>query len=138
MNKKVWMGFIAVFVAMQILDYIVHGVILKPTYDALKSLWRPDEKLWLYPIIGFIVSFFFALIFSKGYENKGVGEGVRFGFYFGMVMSIPMAYGSYAMWPIPYSLALQWFLYTLVEYIILGVVIAKVFGSKPKETAPAA
>jgi hypothetical protein len=41
------------------------------------------------------------------------------------------------MMPIPYALALQWFIYGTLEYIIAGVVLALVF--KPKEQAtPAA
>jgi hypothetical protein len=33
---------------------------------------------------------------------------------------------------IPYWLALQWFIYGLIEYIIAGVVLAFVFGVKSK------
>jgi hypothetical protein len=64
-------------------------------------------------------------------------EGVRYGFYIGMLMSVPMAYGSYGAMPITYSLALQWFIYGLIEYIILGVVVALMYGMKPKAAATA-
>jgi hypothetical protein len=43
-------------------------------------------------------------------------------------MATPFAYDSYASYPIPYSLALQWFCYTTILYVILGVVAAAVFG----------
>jgi len=32
----------------------------------------------------------------------------------------------------PYSLSLKWFLFGTIEYIILGVVLAMIFGMKPK------
>ena len=48
-----------------------------------------------------------------------------------------MAYGTYSMVAIPYSLALQWFLYGVVEYVIGGVILALVFGKKAA-AAPAA
>jgi hypothetical protein len=51
-------------------------------------------------------------------------------------MSIGMAYGTYAMIDIPYSLALQWFIYGVISYIIYGIVLALVFGSKAKAPAP--
>ena len=90
---------------------------------------------WIYVVITLIGSFFFAFIFSKGYEGKGIAEGVRYGLYIGIWMSVGMAYGTYAMIAIPYSLALQWFLYGVVEYILAGIVLALVFKSKPKVAA---
>lgn len=137
MNKKVWIGFIAVFIVWQILDYIINSVILMSTYETLKSVWRPEGvKIWMFPIIGLIVSFLFSFIFSKGYEAKGIAEGIRYGIYIGLLMNIPAAYAQYAVYPLPYSLALQWFIYGMIEYIIGGVVLAMVFGMKPKQAAP--
>lgn len=135
MNKKVWMGFIAVFITMEILSFVVNYLILGSTYDANKALWRTDmmSKMWIFHVITLVGSFFFTFIFSKGYEGKGIAEGVRYGAYIGIWMSIGMAYGTYAMIAIPYSLALQWFIYGIIQYIIGGVVLALVFGGKPKE-----
>jgi hypothetical protein len=137
MNKKVWLGFVAVFVTMEILGYIVDNLILGSTYQSLSSLWRPDmmSKMWIFHLVMLIGSFFFAFIFSKGYEGKGIAEGVRYGLYIGIWMSVGMAYGTYAMIAIPYSLALQWFIYGVIEYVIMGVVVALVFGKKPTPAA---
>ncbi len=136
MNKKVWLGFIAVFITLEVLDFIVHGVILASTYASI-TVWRPDmmSKIWITHLVTFIGAFFFAFIFSKGYENKGIVEGLRYGLYLGIWMSVGMAYGTYAMIAIPYSLALEWFLFGVVEYVLAGAVLALVFGSKPKEPA---
>ena len=135
MNKKVWMGFIAVFITMEILSFVVHYLILGSTYEANKALWRADmnSMMWIYHVITLVGSFFFTFIFSKGYEGKGIAEGVRYGAYIGIWMSIGMAYGTYAMIAIPYSLALQWFIYGIIEYVIAGMVLAMVYGMKPKE-----
>ena len=136
MNKKVWIGFIAVFLTLEVLDFLFHGVLLASTYSSL-TIWRADmaSKMWIIHLVTLIGSFFFAFIFSKGFENKGIGEGVRYGFYIGIWMGVGMAYGTYAMIAIPYSLALEWFCISVVEYIAAGVVLASVFGSKPKEEA---
>lgn len=137
MNKKLWMGFVAVFVAMEVLIFLIHGVILDSTYKSLQEVWRADmdSLMWIYHVLALIGAFFFTFIFSKGYEGKGIMEGVRYGFYIGVWMSSGMAYGSYAMINIPYSLALQWFIYGIIEYIIYGVVLAMVYGMKPKEAS---
>jgi hypothetical protein len=68
------------------------------------------------------------MIFSKGYTGKGIGEGLRYGFWVGLLMATPMAYDSYASYPLPYSLALQWFIYGMIQYVILGAIVAMVYG----------
>ena len=139
MNKKVWMGFIAVFITMEILSFVVHYLILGAAYEANKALWRSDMNslMWIYHVLTLVGSFFFTFIFSKGYEGKGMAEGVRYGAYIGIWMSMGMAYGTYAMIPVPYSLTLQWFLYGIASYIIAGIVVAQVFAMKSKEAGAA-
>ena len=132
MNKKVWLGFIAVFVTFVILDFVVNGLLMKTAWESTANLFRPDmmSKMYVFYIMNLVGAFFFSFIFSKGYEGKGIGEGIRYGFYIGVWLSTGMAYGTYAMVAIPYYMALQWFLYGVVEYMIAGVVLATVFGKK--------
>ena len=120
---------LAVFVVSLILNYLVHGVILASTYDSLRALWRPDmqSKLWIEWLTGFLTSFLFTYIFVKGYEAKGIMEGARFGLIVGLFVSIPMAYGTYVIIAIPYSLALEWFLYGTLITILLGITAALVY-----------
>ena len=111
--KKILIGWVAVFVAMMVMDFVIHGVILEKAYQETSALWRPDMQslMWVYYVIGLVGSFFFAFIFSKGYEGKGIAEGARYGLYIGIWMSMGMAYGTYGMVAIPYSMAIQWFFY---------------------------
>jgi hypothetical protein len=137
--KKILIGFVAVFITLEVLDMLIHGVILMNTYKAMENVWRPDmmNKIWILHFVKIITAFFFALIFSKGYENKGIMEGLRYGFYVGMIVSSGFAFGSYASYPIHYQLGLQWFFYSLAEYLVAGVVIALAF-KLTKEAAPKA
>jgi hypothetical protein len=137
MTKKFWLGALTVFVVLSICEAIVNMVLLASAYKATAALWRPEAemKIWLFYVVYLFVAFFFTLIFSKGYEGKGVGEGLRYGFYVGMMMAVPMAYGMYASMPIPYSLALQWFLYGLIKYILCGMAVALVYGKQAAVTA---
>lgn len=137
--KKFWVSFIAVFIAMVIINALIHSLILGPTYqsDEMKNIWRTDmqAKMWIYYIVYLITSFFFVLIFSKGYTGKGIIEGVRYGIYIGFLMSVPMAYATYAMIPIPYSIAVQWFIYGMIQYIILGIIVAAIYGKHEQKTS---
>ncbi len=140
MGRKFWLGFLVVFVVLEILMNVVDGWILAGAYLSVK-VWRPDmmSLMWVYHVLTVIEAFFFTLVFSKGYESKGLMEGLRYGFYIGVWLSSGMAYGTYAMIQIPYSLALQWFIYGIIEYMIAGLVLAAVYkGAKPKEVAAAA
>ena len=107
MNKKVWVGFVAVFFVLSVLETVANMWLLADDYAATASLWRsPEEmKIWIFYVVYFFVALFFTIIFSKGYEGKGMLEGVRYGVYVGCMMAIPMAYGTYASMPIPYTLA---------------------------------
>jgi hypothetical protein len=136
--KKLLLSWLAVFVALTALDFLIHGVLLASTYVQIKDLFRPDmeSKMWIYNLVGAITSFFFVLIYSKGYEGKGVMEGVRYGFYAGCMLATGMAYGTYAMIAIPYAMAMQWFVYGIIEYIVAGAIVALIYGKK--EPAPAA
>ncbi len=135
--KKVWIGFIVVFILMVICSFIVNMWILGSTYQSLQNVWRPDmeAKMWIFYLVMVFQAFFFSFIFSKGYEGKGIAEGVRYGLYIGIWMSVGAAYATYAMIAIPYSLALQWFIYGIIEYVIYGIALALVFGKKAQAVA---
>ena len=136
-NKKVWVGAVVVYALLSVLEGVIHGQLLASEYAKMPNLFRPLEEImfWLLSVTYAIVAYFFTLIFSKGYERKGIAEGVRYGVYVGFMMAIPMAYFTYATMPITYALALQWFLYRMLEFILCGVVLAWIFGMKPKEQA---
>jgi hypothetical protein len=131
--KKFVLALIVIFVLLEIMNYLVHGVILSSTYtsDSVKDIFRPEEQMysymWVIWVTDLIWSFFFVFFFVKGYENKGIMEGIRFGFYMGIFFALVSAYQSFAIFPIPYSLAVQWFLFGLIEYLILGLVVSLIY-----------
>lgn len=139
MKKKMWLGFVVTFIVFEVLEYLIYTVIMGSAWESTRSLWRPDmgSKWYVYIITTLIGSFFFSFIFSKGYEGKGIGEGIRYGTYIGIWLSAGMAYGTYGMVAIPYYMALQWFIYGVVQYLIGGIVLALVFGKKANEPAKA-
>ncbi|HUN64933.1 MAG TPA: hypothetical protein VMW43_02460 [Bacteroidota bacterium] len=141
MGKKIWIGFVVTYIITEVLDYLINGVLLGPTYDWLMrsfpGLYRPEGmKIYIFFITNIFFSFFFVYIFSRGYEGKGVLEGVRYGLYIALMVTLPAAYAEYAMHPLPYSFGLKWFLCGTAEYMIAGAVLAMIFGSA-RRPAPA-
>jgi len=134
MNKKFWISFIATYVVYEILEFLIYAVLLKSSYmsEEVMKIMRPeaDIKMWVLFVAGLFFVFFFCLIFSKGQEGKGLMEGVRYGFYVGMMVAVPMAYATYATQPIPYTMAMQWFIYGLIECVVIGAVMAQLYQTK--------
>ena len=141
MNTKRWLlASLAVLVAHDVMEMIIHGGIMSGSYMEIASVWRPEaemmSKMWIiYILTPLFFSPAFVYIFIKGYEGRGIGEGIRFGLVVGLMISVPMAYNQYTVYPIPYIMAFQWFVYTLIEFIILGIVAAAIY--KPAEEAAA-
>jgi hypothetical protein len=129
MNKRIWTGFVTVFVTTQLIESIVGFILLGPAYGEYPHVWRPiaEVKLWMLPVTGAFFSFFFVFFFSKGYESKGLTEGMRYGLYAALMIVLPHSYNSYATLQIPYSIALQWVLFGTAEYVLAGVLLAAAF-----------
>ncbi len=141
--KRFVSALIVVFVLFEITNYLVHGVILASTYqsEGVRSVFRPDmmSNMWIIWLTDLIWCFFFVFFFVKGYENKGVMEGLRYGFYMGLFFSLVVAYQGYAIHPIPYSLAFQWFIYGLIQSLILGCTSSLIYKkSKVTQSVPSA
>jgi hypothetical protein len=136
-TKKLLLSFIVVYILLEVLNYLVHGVLLASTYqmEEIKPAFRPEadmtNKMWIMFFTDAVWAFFFVFLFAKGYEGKGIMEGLRFGLYIGLFWGLVNAYGNYVIIPIPYSLAFQWFIYSLLVSLILGFVTALLY--KPSE-----
>lgn len=119
------LAFVAVYVTWQILDFVIHGVLLSSTYAGLSNLFRPEAemKMSLIFIVGAVSTFIFVWIYTKFVSPKSMMTGLQFGLILGVSYGIGMGYGTYAVQPIPYNLALTWFLGTVVEMGIGGLLV---------------
>ena len=62
-------------------------------------------------------------------------EGVRYGFYIGVWLSIGMSLGTDAMIALGRWLTIQWFVYGVIEYVIAGAILAMIFKEKARTAA---
>jgi hypothetical protein len=127
--KRFLLAALAVLVLNFVLDFILHGLILGGTYKSMPNLWRPDMMsiMWIF-YIGYIVfALIFTYIFYKGYEKKGIIEGVRYGLLMGILINGVGSYGQYVMYPLPLSLATEWFVLGTIEFIIYGIAVSLIY-----------
>jgi hypothetical protein len=125
MAKKLILGTLAVFVAWYILDFVIHMVILSSQYAATAHLWRPEAEMKnvLMIIVGLISALVFVYIYAGFVANKSMNTAIKYGVIFGIGAGISMGYGSYSVMPITYLTALGWFLGTLVETTVGGILL---------------
>ncbi len=83
--KRFLLASLAVFVSMQILDFLIHMVLLSEEYQYTASIWRADmmDTFWIMYLTGALFSLIFVFIFAKGYQGKGILEGIRYGLLMG-------------------------------------------------------
>ena len=71
--KRFVLGFVAVFVASQVLGFVIHQVLLGATYASLADVWRPEAemmaKMWMMWLTGGLWTVLFCYIFTRGYED---------------------------------------------------------------------
>ena len=111
MAKRIIFSVIAVFIIWTLLEMLLHGVLLKSTYQATAALWRPDAemKMGVMNLSRFLSAFFFVLIYALLIKDKSLKQALKFGLLFGLSVGISSSYGMYAVMPIPYYLAFAWF-----------------------------
>ena len=62
---------------------------------------------------------------------------MTYGLLLGISWGISMGYGSYSVMPIPYHMALAWFLGTVVEMTLGGLLLGLIIKEKTPESTPA-
>lgn len=124
MNKRNILTVIFTFIAIFLTDYLIHGVLLMDLYEQTSELWRGEEDMicWWMLLMQFALSVLLVVIFGQNFEDKGFMEGMRFGTFAGLVLGTAMA-GTYAYMPIPFSLALSWFIGALIQFTIVGIIL---------------
>ena len=129
-KRTIW-AVVAIFVAWSILDFILHVLLLRSTYEATANLWRPMGEMNI-PLMYFVTLVFtvcFVLIYGLLVGQKSLTTGLRYGALFGLAMGISMGLGSYVVMPIPPTLAWSWFLGSWIEAITAGAIVGAIVKS---------
>ncbi|MGD8561580.1 MAG: hypothetical protein PVG03_03560 [Desulfarculaceae bacterium] len=131
MAKRIIWAVVAVFLAWAILDFLIHGVLLRSAYEATASMWRPMNEMNL-PLMYFVTLIFslcFVLIYGLLIGQKSVTSGIKFGALFGLAVGVSAGFGSYVFMPIPLSLAWSWLFGTWAQGVVAGVIVGVIVKS---------
>ena len=126
--KRIVLAVVAVFVAWSALDFVMHGLILASSYEATARLWRPmnEMKMGVLYLAVLINALAFVCIYALLVAEKGIGSGVKYGLLFGLGTGFSMGFGTYSFMPIPLYMAVAWFIGTLVETLVGGIIVGSI------------
>jgi len=127
--KKIFFSTILIFVVWQILDFIIHGNLLMEEYAATAQLWRPMEEMsqGLMALVSALLAFFFVWIYHLGFAGKGRKTALKYGVAFGMGVGISMGFGTFTVQPITLTIALGWWLGTVIQTTVAALITAWVY-----------
>lgn len=125
MTKKAMYAVLAVFFTWSVLDFIMHRIILGESYQETAGMWRPAAEMHMGLIyLGTLIfATVFVAIYTLLFGEKGLLPGLKYGLLLGIGMGFSMGYGSYAVMPIPFSMAFTWFTGTVVESVAAGLIV---------------
>ena len=133
MNARFWISAVVMTIAAALLGYAVHGVLLKPDYDALSALGpimrTPADSAhymgWML-LADAAIGFGFTWIYRQGItpDKSALGQGLRCGIAVALVSTIPMFLIYYAVEPMPWALVQKQLIFSSVQMLLLGVLVA--------------
>ncbi len=138
LNRNLVVSVIAVFAFILLYEWVLHGILLESAYRATAALWRTPEDMkthfpWL--LAGQAsLAVFITLLYYGFVRDRRLGNGLRFGLIIGLFFASPYLV-DYAVTPIPLSLVISWIAATIVEYFLIGGLLAATCrGTQPPET----
>jgi hypothetical protein len=124
---------LASFIFIFLFEVLFHGNILGPAYERTAHLWRSNAQMnqfihWTL-ISQILKALIIAFIFTRYHKGKKITEGLRFGAMIGLLLGI-MQFSTYAYMPIPFGLALSWFIGAMFQYTAIGIILSVIYKYK--------
>ena len=131
MLKKVVLPGAIVFIAWQIMDFVIHNVILGEVYAATAQFWRPETemKYGLLTVVILMGAMTLVYVYAQMISEKSLNAAIKYSLVIGLGVALGMSYGTYSVMPLPYSIALTWFLGSMAEYAVAGVIMGLMIKS---------
>ncbi|MBB1472672.1 MULTISPECIES: hypothetical protein [unclassified Luteimonas] len=130
MDKRFLICGIVVAAAALILGVAVHGLLLRPDYQALAPLYRTPAQAdahaaWILPaylLLGLSMTWLYRRMPAS--DGVDLGRGARFGLAIALVSYVPWHIFAFVAQPLPMSLMLRQVALDLVAMLLLGMLLA--------------
>jgi energy-converting hydrogenase Eha subunit A len=129
-TKRYLAASIALLIFIFVYESIVHGMLLINIYQETPTIWRSQSDMMSYMpfniFVMVLLSLWLTFIFTRFFKQGGWRNGLRFGFYIGVLSGIQAA-GAFYFLPISAALAGCWFIAYLIECIAGGFIIGTIY-----------
>ena len=137
--KRLLLAIVAVFAAIWISDFLIHGVWLRADYEASKSLWRPKPEMqarigWLFAG-ELLASVIFVVLYARGFAAMNC---LRCACFYGAGMGLFSAAATlinYTVLPLPGSLAVKWVAAAVAQGLFAGLIVYFAYRLPPEHAA---
>lgn len=140
MDKRFWISGLVLTIAAGLCGFLIHGLLLKPDYAALGPIMRSDEDSahYIFPwmvLADLAYGFGITWIYRQGWTpgRTAIAQGLRCGLAIALVSTIPMFLIYYAVEPLPSNLVAKQLIFSTVQMLLLGVLVA-LLNPSPKAT----
>ncbi len=129
--KRLILAIIASFIFIFASDFLVHGLWLKPDYQATATLWRTEAEMcsrmpWMLAA-QLLWAVTFVILWAKGFaEHAQMKCAFMYGLFMGLFQQVN-TFITYVVSPMPPELAIKWFLSGLAQSVLLGIIIFFVY-----------
>jgi hypothetical protein len=143
-GRRVAKAAVAAFVVFNILEFLVHGVLLKRAYHAARYLllWNGEHAMnarrWP-ALLGYAaLSWVVARVYAQGYEPEkaALEQGLKCGALLGLLLFSYHAWVDYMVYPVSAKLALAWWAAGVLELTIVGAVVSTVYRPEQPHSHP--
>lgn len=121
---------VAAGVAMNIVDFVNHGVLMAGTYESLPDVFTQEQAnpAWFF-LVAISLAIAAALLYAKTYACWGGGakSGLTFGFWLGLVLFFVPFYNPLVIDGFPYYLAWCHGGMNLIAFLVAGTVIGLIY-----------
>jgi hypothetical protein len=130
--KKMGLTVIVVFLVCTVLNFVVHGVLLAPSYQQMPQLVRAEQDAqshMLFMLLGFLVfSVAFVWIYVRGLEAKPwLGQGLRYGLAIWLIASVSRYLIYFAVQPWSGTVVALQISLELIMMLLLGITVATLY-----------
>ena len=130
-TKSLIITIVVAFVTIWVTDFLIHQVWLSAAYGETKQLWRPEAemmaKMPLMMLGQLLVAAAFSMIFAACVaEKRCLKCTLKFAFCIALI-SIGGQIMMYVVQPVPGSLVAKWCVAVVVQMLLLGFIVHKVY-----------
>lgn len=135
--KRIVAATALIFFVALLWNGMVHMVILKEANAAIEPVARPaaERSLPLSLLLTATLAFLFVWSYAAWRREGGIRQGIAHGLFFAILLGVVVDLNQYVLYPLPPSLPAKWFAFSLVEFVLYGLLVGIIVrGSRSEVT----